>query len=96
MFCRNFLFLVGFLISIQASAQLQAIYFAEKEVKVLLIEPRGVKNTGDASESEMTAENDIWIWIWGGEMCGLTMMNLKIIFEIIQMWKLLKGKGLRV
>lgn len=35
--------------------------FAEKEVKVLLIEPRGVLNTGDEEISGRTATNDIWI-----------------------------------
>jgi mannose-6-phosphate isomerase-like protein (cupin superfamily) len=34
--------------------------FAEREVKMLLIEPRGVLNTGDES-GERTAQNDIWI-----------------------------------
>lgn len=34
--------------------------FAENEVKVLLIEPRGVLNTGHES-GERTAENDVWI-----------------------------------
>jgi mannose-6-phosphate isomerase-like protein (cupin superfamily) len=34
--------------------------FAEQEVKVMLIEPRGVLNTG-AVESERTAANDEWI-----------------------------------
>jgi len=34
--------------------------FAEKECKVLLIEPKGVSNTGDA-ENEFTAEGDVWI-----------------------------------
>jgi mannose-6-phosphate isomerase-like protein (cupin superfamily) len=34
--------------------------YAAAEVKLLLIEPRGVLNTGDA-ESERTAENDLWI-----------------------------------
>lgn len=33
---------------------------AENECKVLLIEPRGVVNTGD-SGGELTAENDVWI-----------------------------------
>ena len=33
---------------------------AENECKVMLIEPRGVINTGD-SEGELTAENNIWI-----------------------------------
>ena len=35
--------------------------FAEREVKLLLIEPRGVPNTGDATASERTAQNDVWI-----------------------------------
>lgn len=34
--------------------------YAESEVKMLLIEPRGVKNTGEA-EGERTAQNDVWI-----------------------------------
>ena len=34
--------------------------YAEKEVKLLLIEPRGVKNTGGEA-SERTAPNDVWI-----------------------------------
>jgi mannose-6-phosphate isomerase-like protein (cupin superfamily) len=34
--------------------------FAEHEVKMLLIEPRGVANTGDAG-GERTAEGDVWI-----------------------------------
>jgi mannose-6-phosphate isomerase-like protein (cupin superfamily) len=34
--------------------------YAEREVKVLLVEPRGVRNTGDAG-SERTAANDVWI-----------------------------------
>jgi mannose-6-phosphate isomerase-like protein (cupin superfamily) len=34
--------------------------YAEKEVKLLLIEPRGVKNTGSET-SERTALNDVWI-----------------------------------
>lgn len=34
--------------------------YAESEVKLLLIEPRGVKNTGQAG-GELTAENDVWI-----------------------------------
>ena len=33
---------------------------ARGEVKVMLIEPRGVVNTGDAG-GELTAENDVWI-----------------------------------
>jgi len=34
--------------------------YAEQEVKLLLIEPRGVLNTGDAG-GERTALNDVWI-----------------------------------
>ncbi len=34
--------------------------FAEGEVKLLLIEPRGVTNTGHEI-SERTAQNDVWI-----------------------------------
>ncbi|MGA2219760.1 MAG: cupin domain-containing protein, partial [Terracidiphilus sp.] len=34
--------------------------YAEDEVKLLLIEPRGVVNTGGAG-GELTAPNDVWI-----------------------------------
>jgi mannose-6-phosphate isomerase-like protein (cupin superfamily) len=34
--------------------------FAEGEVKLLLIEPRGVANTGDEG-GDRTAEDDVWI-----------------------------------
>lgn len=34
--------------------------YAEKEVKLMLIEPRGVQNTGH-EDSERTAVNDVWI-----------------------------------
>jgi len=34
--------------------------FAEHEVELLLIEPRGVLNTGEAG-GERTADNDVWI-----------------------------------
>lgn len=34
--------------------------YAAKEVKLMLIEPRGVLNTGDAG-GERTARNDVWI-----------------------------------
>jgi mannose-6-phosphate isomerase-like protein (cupin superfamily) len=34
--------------------------YAEAECKVMLVEPRGVVNTGNAG-SELTAENDQWI-----------------------------------
>lgn len=35
--------------------------FAAKEVKLMLIEPRGVANTGDDAASERTARNDVWV-----------------------------------
>jgi mannose-6-phosphate isomerase-like protein (cupin superfamily) len=34
--------------------------YAEREVKVLIIEPRGVLNTGD-EVGQLTAQNDVWI-----------------------------------
>jgi mannose-6-phosphate isomerase-like protein (cupin superfamily) len=34
--------------------------YAENECKIMLIEPRGVVNTGDA-ESDFTASNDVWV-----------------------------------
>jgi mannose-6-phosphate isomerase-like protein (cupin superfamily) len=34
--------------------------YAENEVHLLLIEPRGVRNTGDEG-GERTAQNDVWI-----------------------------------
>lgn len=34
--------------------------FAEKECKVMLVEPAGTINTG-GTDSEMTAENNVWI-----------------------------------
>lgn len=34
--------------------------YAENEAKVLLIEPRGVVNTGD-ERGELTAESDVWV-----------------------------------
>ena len=34
--------------------------FAKNEVKLLLVEPRGILNTGHAG-GERTAENDVWI-----------------------------------
>lgn len=34
--------------------------YAEHEVQLLLIEPRGVMNTGDAG-GERTAANDVWV-----------------------------------
>lgn len=35
--------------------------YAEQEVKLLLIEPKGILNTGDGEINERTADNDIWI-----------------------------------
>ena len=34
--------------------------YAEREVKLMLIEPRGVRNTGEVG-GEHTAANDVWI-----------------------------------
>ena len=34
--------------------------YAEKECQVMLVEPRGVTNTGD-QDGELTAQNDVWI-----------------------------------
>ncbi|OLF51954.1 cupin domain-containing protein [Pseudomonas chlororaphis] len=34
--------------------------YADQEVKLLLIEPKGVRNTGD-EDGERTAANDVWI-----------------------------------
>ena len=34
--------------------------YAEEECHVLIVEPHGVVNTGDA-QSELTASNDVWI-----------------------------------
>ena len=35
--------------------------YAKTEVKILLIEPRGVANTGDEASNDRTAQNDVWI-----------------------------------
>lgn len=35
--------------------------FAASVVKVMLLEPRGVVNTGDAAAGERTAANDVWV-----------------------------------
>jgi len=34
--------------------------YAENECQIMIIEPKGVVNTGDL-ESELTAENDVWV-----------------------------------
>ncbi len=34
---------------------------AEAEVKVMIVEPKNVINTGDAAQGERTAQNDIWV-----------------------------------
>jgi len=34
---------------------------APAEVKLLLIEPRGVLNTGDGAQGGRTAQNDVWV-----------------------------------
>jgi mannose-6-phosphate isomerase-like protein (cupin superfamily) len=33
---------------------------ANSECKIMIVEPKGVVNTGD-SGSELTAENDVWV-----------------------------------
>jgi len=35
--------------------------YAQEEVQILLIEPRGVVNTGDDAKSDLTAQGDVWI-----------------------------------
>jgi hypothetical protein len=35
--------------------------FAEEEAHILLIEPRGVVNTGEADAGDLTAGNDVWV-----------------------------------
>ncbi|MCR1826480.1 cupin domain-containing protein [Ectopseudomonas oleovorans] len=35
--------------------------YAENEAEVMLIEPKGVLNTGDGEISERTATNDVWV-----------------------------------
>jgi mannose-6-phosphate isomerase-like protein (cupin superfamily) len=35
--------------------------FAEREVNLLIIEPRGVRNTGESETTTLTAPNDVWI-----------------------------------
>lgn len=34
---------------------------AEQECHILLVEPAGLVNTGNATDSELTAPNDVWI-----------------------------------
>ncbi len=34
--------------------------YAEEECKVMLVEPRGIVNTGDTGD-ELTADNDVWV-----------------------------------
>jgi mannose-6-phosphate isomerase-like protein (cupin superfamily) len=34
---------------------------AENEVKILIVEPRGVLNTGNLENNELTAKNNVWI-----------------------------------
>lgn len=35
--------------------------FAARECKIILIEPAGTTNTGDAPAGDLTAPNDVWI-----------------------------------
>ncbi len=41
------------------SSEVEHKPFAEKECKILLIEPAGTLNTGDAG-GDMTAEDNVW------------------------------------
>ena len=34
---------------------------AQNEVKILIVEPRGVLNTGNLENNELTAKNNVWI-----------------------------------
>ena len=34
--------------------------FADEECKIMLVEPKGVVNTGDTT-SDLTSENDVWL-----------------------------------
>ena len=34
---------------------------AENEVKILIVEPRGVLNTGNLENNKLTSKNNIWI-----------------------------------
>jgi mannose-6-phosphate isomerase-like protein (cupin superfamily) len=53
--------------------------FAKEECKVMLVEPKGVVNTGDAS-GELTSQNDIWILVANLHSNG--RLNLGGEFEI--------------
>ena len=35
--------------------------YAAEEVQLMLIEPRGVVNTGEVTDGQLTAESDVWI-----------------------------------
>ena len=35
--------------------------YAKEEVHLLLVEPRGVINTGDGGNAERSAQNDVWV-----------------------------------
>ncbi len=51
---------------------------AEEEVKMLLIEPRGIKNTGDEG-GELTAENDVWIYCVITSACRWLTKRLRLL-----------------
>ena len=34
-----------------------------KESQIMLIEPKGVINTGDIDSNNLTAKNNVWIWL---------------------------------
>ncbi len=52
--------------------------YAENECQILLIEPRGVVNTGETG-GELKAKNDIWIWI----SCNSYTASVKNRFDFL-------------
>ena len=34
---------------------------ANSECKIMIVEPKGVVNTGDSTSSDLTAKNDVWV-----------------------------------
>ena len=61
--------------------------YATSECKIMLVEPRGVVNTGE-EESELTSENDVWIWSIA-EKRGTLWIQLMEEFQAILRWALL-------
>ena len=55
---------------------------AVDECQIMIVEPKGVVNTGD-SEGELTADNDVWIWGFdgtGGLLAELSQSTAKTQF----------------